>query len=115
MAQRRTLRARFKDLLAELAARRSGRMRYSSTQTRAIRHVTGPTGFLAQNTLGPATKGAEAFGKSFEPRIPPSIHISHADALRRGIVVPVRERCIEDWQKPVKYTDPHDEMSDDLS
>jgi len=115
MARRRSLRSRLKDLASEVRARHDGRLPYSSDQARAIRHIVGPTGYLAQNTLGPAAKGATAFNESFRPRIPPSIHISHADAVRRGIIVPVPERCIEDWQKPVTYPDPYDEMGDDLS
>ncbi len=115
MPKRRVLRSRVVDLIDELRARRSGRIAFSSGQARAIRHIVGPTGYLAQNTLGPAAEGATAFNKSFEPRIPPSIHISHADAQRQGIVVPLRERCIEDWPTPKTYVDPYDEMGDELS
>jgi len=83
MAQHSPIRSRLKDLVAEIRARRAGKL-HSSPQSQAIRHIVGPTGYLAQNTLGPAAKGADAFNQSFAPRVPPSLHISHADARRQA-------------------------------
>ncbi len=59
-------------------------------------------------------EGADAFNKSFEPKIPPSIHISHRDSVRRRPAVPLSERCVEDWDADVSYTDPYDELGEDL-
>ena len=43
-------------------------------------------------------EGSEAYNRSlFNPHLPPSTHISHNDVIRRGLVIPVSERCIEDW------------------
>ncbi|MDG1410307.1 MAG: hypothetical protein P8L46_01325 [Acidimicrobiales bacterium] len=114
MAQHSPIRSRLEDLVAEIRARRAGKL-HSSPQSQAIRHIVGPTGYLAQNTLGPAAKGAAAFNQSFAPRVPPSLHISHADARRQGTIVPLAERCIEDWQTRITYADPHQQMGDDLS
>ncbi len=75
-----------------------------------LRHIIGPTGYMAQNTVAPAMKGAAAFNKSFEPHIPPSIHVSHRDAIRVNMAMPISERCIEDFRRDVVYIDPHDEL-----
>lgn len=40
-----------------------------------------------------------AYLKSFDRRLPPSLHVSERDRVRAGDPIPTAERCIEDWPK----------------
>lgn len=73
-----------------------------------MREIVGPTGNMLSNGWSHAAQGQEAFQRSFDPRIPPSIHISHRDATRANHAIPLAERCIEDWNDEVEYPDPHE-------
>ncbi|MEM9202406.1 MAG: hypothetical protein AAGC53_12120 [Actinomycetota bacterium] len=106
------LRRFFREARAEWRGRRDGRKGVPKG-AHPIRHIVGPTGNMFSNGWSEAAKGADAFQRSFDPRIPPSIHVSHNDAMRTSQVVPLVERCIEDWNDPTVYADPHDEL--DLS
>lgn len=81
-----------------------------SRNFRTVRHIVGPTGNMFSNGWDKMAEGGDAFNRSFEPRIPPSLHISHRDSTRHNMPMPVSERCIEDWQSGVEYTDPYDEL-----
>ncbi len=104
------LRRRLSDLRSELRARRVGRKALPADRSQAIREITGATGAIYSNGFDTAAKGADAFTRSFEPRIPPSIHISHRDSIRHGTPIPVSERCLEDWPNKIEYADPYDEL-----
>ena len=92
---------------AEWKGRRVGR-RAVSRGAHPIREIVGPTGYMLSNGWSKAAEGQEAYHRSFDPQIPPSIHISHNDATRANQAMPLAERCIEDWNAPVEYPDPHD-------
>jgi len=112
-SSRRSLRSRLRGLLAVAARRRS--QRKGSGRFRSARHIVGPTGNMFSRGWDRYAEGAEAFNKSFEPKIPPSIHVSHNDSVRHRPAVPLSERCVEDWGSQVSYTDPYDELGDELS
>ena len=108
------LRRFVREARAEMRGRRQGRAGIKGNEGyRSVRHIVGPTGNMFSNGWKQMEKGATAYERSFDPRIPPSIHISHRDATRHNIPVPLSERMIEDWQNPVPYADPHEEL--DLS
>ena len=99
----------FREIRAELRGRRAGRAGYEARSSqRSVRHIVGPTGNMFSNSWKRMEEGAEAYQRSLEPRIPPSIHISHRDATRHNVPVPLQERMIEDWQNPVPYPDPYE-------
>jgi hypothetical protein len=99
----------FREIRAELRGRRAGRAGYEARSSqRSVRHIVGPTGNMFSNGWKRMEEGAEAYQRSLEPRIPPSIHISHRDATRHNVPVPLQERMIEDWQNPVPYPDPYE-------
>jgi hypothetical protein len=108
---------RIDNFLTECFARRRGRQALLGAGTptdnlrRTLRHVGGyyipiPTSRL----MNAIEEGSEAFNRSLsDPHLPPSTHISHNDVIRRGMVIPVSERCIEDWDaeplEPVVFDD----------
>lgn len=63
---------------------------------RATRDVTGPTGWVFSNAWQQLDDHGDAYMKSFDRRIPPSIFISERDRKRHGQPIPVAERCLED-------------------
>ena len=96
-----------RELKAEWKGRRAGR-RAVSRGAHPIREIVGPTGYMFSNGWSRAAEGQEAFHRSFDPQIPPSIHVSHRDSIRANQAMPLSERCIEDWNDEVSYPDPHD-------
>ena len=102
--------SRLGEFRAELRARRAGRRGMDSKNFRTVRHIVGPTGNMFSNGWDKMAEGGDAFNRSFDPRIPPSLHVSHRDSSRANMPMPVSERCIEDWQTDVEYADPHDEL-----
>lgn len=64
---------------------------------RAARDIIGPTGNMFSGGWELFAETNVAYMRSFDPRIPPSIHISQADATRHRDAIPLVERCIEDW------------------
>ena len=70
---------------------------------RATRDITGPTGWVWSNAWDKLDQHGEAYMKSFDPKIPPSIFVSERDRTRHGQPMPIVERCIEDW--PHRNTD----------
>lgn len=113
MAARRRYSTRLSDLWIELKARRAGQRALRNSRSRAVHDVAGPLGIMFSSGWDALERGAEAFDRSFDPRIPPSLHISHRDAQRLGQPMPLAERCIEDWGTGISYPDPREEL--DLS
>ena len=103
----RRVRRFVREFRAELKSRRVGR-RAVPRGAHPIRDIVGPTGYMWSAGWNRAAEGADAYTKSFDPQIPPSIHVSHRDAQRANQAMPLSERCIEDWQNPVPYPDPHE-------
>ena len=66
----------------------------------ATRHVTGAIGAGTSPAYDALAKGGESLNRSLrENPLPPSTHISHRDATRHNIPVPLSERCLEDYRK----------------
>lgn len=76
----------------------AGRDRHRHPQTlhTAAREIIGPTGNLFSNGWREFERGHAAYLRSFQPRVPPSLHISHRDATRANRPIPLVERCLED-------------------
>lgn len=81
----------------EWKARRAGRRHHRSNISKSAREVIGPTGWMWSRGWDAMEKGSDAYVKSFDPKIPPSIFISKRDLTRENIAIPLVERCIEDW------------------
>lgn len=88
-----------REMAAEWKARRRGAKFVRSNIYSAARQIVGPTGDLFSNGWKAFEDGKDAFVESFDPRVPPSIHISQREGNRANIPVPLVERCIEDWGK----------------
>jgi len=58
--------------------------------------VTGPTGWAFSASFQQVDDHGEAYVKSFDPRIPPSLFVSERDRTRYNQPMPLSERCIED-------------------
>ena len=71
---------------------------------KAARHIIGPTGYQWSNAWKRLEDDDGSYLSSFDPRIPPSIHISSRDKTRANMAVPLVERCIEDWND--QHADP---------
>ncbi len=99
----------FNESFNEWAARRAGRKAMSHDFQKATRHIIGPTGYQWSTAWKQLEDEDGSYLKSFDPRIPPSIHISHRDKAREGIIMPISERCIEDWND--QHTDPVDKQA----
>lgn len=89
----------WRSLTSEWKARRAGRRHLASHIYRSARDVIGPTGAMWSNGWDAMAKGSDAYIKSFEPKIPPSIFVSARDRTRGNIPIPLVERCIEDWAR----------------
>jgi len=61
---------------------------------RSARDVMGPLGTGFSNAWDEMAKGSEAYVKSFDRRIPPSIFVSERDRSRFGQPMPLVERRI---------------------
>ena len=88
---------RFRAAIAEWWASRAGRVALPNDMVKATREITGPTGFVNSPTWDSMAAGRHAYTRSFDPRVPASLHISQRDGARNGSVIPIAERCIEDW------------------
>lgn len=82
----------------ELKARRAGRRGIVRPKVNSARQIAGITGALMSNGFDRIAESSKAYEKSFDPHIPPSVHISYNDMRRQNVPVPLAERCIEDWQ-----------------
>lgn len=81
-------------------ARREGSRQLSREIFTATRHIIGPTGYQWSGAWRRLEEDGPAYLRSFDPRIPPSVFLSPSDLTRSVHLVPVAERCIEDWQTP---------------
>jgi len=88
---------RTKAFFAEVSARRQGRKFTPRGIGRAARHIVGPTGYAYSSHWEHLSRSGGTYNESFDRRIPPSLHISQRDGRRAGWVMPLSERCIEDW------------------
>lgn len=93
---RSRLRASVRDTWQELRARRAGRKGLQPGIARATRDVTGPTGWVWSNAWQQLDDHGDAYMKSFDRRLPPSIFVSERDRTRHNQPIPVAERCLED-------------------
>lgn len=85
----------FSSFVAEWKARRAGRRGMErSDLSRAAREVVGPTGWMWSNGWQAMDEGKEAFVKSFDRKLPPSLFVSERDRTRQNIPVPLVERMI---------------------
>jgi hypothetical protein len=94
------IRRAVRDTWTELKARRAGRAGIVKPKVNSARQIAGITGALMSNGYDRIAEGSKAYEKSFDPHIPPSVHVSYNDMLRHNVPVPLAERCIEDWQSP---------------
>ena len=99
-------RHRTRELYLEWQARRAGRRGLNSNIHRATRDVTGPTGWAFSATWEKLDEHGEAYMKSFDPRVPPSIFVSERDRLRHNHPMPLVERCIEDHRPQPRGASP---------
>ena len=97
---RRWLRAAWE----EWRSRRAGRRHVPNHIGRQARDVVGATGWAFSRSWDEVAKVRPAYLRSFERDrvVPPSLHVSHRDRVRSGDVVPLAERCIEDYAKPAR-------------
>ena len=97
--------------------RRATRRVHKGATSLTARDIAGATGWVRSNAWDKIAEGSEAYAKSFSPRVPPSLHISHRDATRHNIPIPVPERCLEDYDNtttPVAAEHPDDEPQADM-
>ena len=67
----------------------------------AARHVTGAIGAGTSPAYEALAEGGESLNRSLRKNpLPPSTHVSHRDATRHNLPVPLSERCIQDHRKP---------------
>lgn len=88
---------RLRALVVEIRARRAGRRGLTSDTARAARDVAGGIGAATSAAWDQMETNKSAYLKSFDRRLPPSLHISERDRVRAGDPIPTSERCIEDW------------------
>jgi hypothetical protein len=92
---------RVSETWSEIRARRLGRRGLPARPKHsAVREVVGPTGYMWSQGWDRMAEGATAFEKSFDPHLPPSLHISQQERHRFHLAIPVAERCLEDWVVP---------------
>jgi len=90
--------------ISEWKARRAGRQSMERTDlSRAAREVVGPTGWMWSKGWEMMNEGKEAYVKSFDKRLPPSLFVSQRDRTRQNIPIPLVERMIaEEHAKSVE-------------
>ena len=91
------LRRKVRNFFREWAARRSGRKKMGPNDLgKAARHMAGPTGELWSNGWDRMAKHKDAYLKSFENHLPPSLFVSERDRTRMNQAIPLPERAIAD-------------------
>lgn len=93
----RSRRGWWRDLGREWLARRRGSQSLSRGIFTATRDIIGPTGWQWSNAWNHLERDGQAYLRSFDPRLPPSLYVSQRDRTRAGRPIPLPERCIEDW------------------
>jgi len=94
------IRRAMRDTWIEIRARRAGRAGIVKPKVNSARQIAGITGALMSNGYDRIAESSKAYEKSFDPHIPPSVHISYNDMLRQNVPVPLAGRCIEAWRNP---------------
>lgn len=102
-----------RDIRDEWRARRDGRRHVHNSIHQAARDITGPTGWVWSNAWDEVDRSGDAYVASFDRRLPPSTFVSERDRRRANLVMPLAERCIEDWDKdhapdPIDPAEHHD-------
>jgi hypothetical protein len=95
-----------RSLFTEWLARRRGRRFVETGLARSAREIVGPTGAMLSRGWDAMSRGSEAYNKSFDPKIPPSVFVSARDLTRSNHPVPLVERCIEDWSSEAEQPAP---------
>ena len=103
---------RVRSFFTEWQARRRGRHALSRDFQKATRHIIGPTGFQRSTAWSQLEQEDGSYLKSFDPRIPPSIHISSPDLTSANMPVPLVERCIEDRNDQHARKAPRTQLTD---
>lgn len=70
--------------------------RSKTSMHRVTRDVTGPTGWVFSGAWDKLDQHGDAYARSFDRRIPPSLFVSERDRTRFGQPMPIVERCLED-------------------
>jgi hypothetical protein len=88
---------RIKRFFSEWAAHRAGRKPINNSDIRkATRHIVGPTGYMLTKSVDKVGEHGDAYLKSFDDRIPPSLFVSERDRTRLNQPIPLVERAISD-------------------
>ena len=88
---------RIKRFFKEWVAHRAGKRPINNTDVRkATRHIVGPTGYMLTKSVDRVASDGEAYLKSFDDRIPPSLFVSERDRTRLNQAMPLSERAIAD-------------------
>ena len=90
-----------KSFFREWRARREGASRLSRDIQRSARDIVGPTGFVFSAAWEQMAENGDAFLKSFDPKVPPSIFVSERDLTRLNHPVPITERLISEADRAV--------------
>lgn len=96
----RSRRGWWRDLGREWLARRRGSESRPLGIFTATRDIIGPTGWQWTSAWDRLEQDGGAYLRSFDPRLPPSLHVSQRDRTRANQPIPLPERCIEDWNSP---------------
>lgn len=97
---------RIREFIAEWKARRAGAKYLPNDIGTSARHIVGPTGSMYSNGWQFLEQNGAKYLESFDPRVPPSLHVSQRDRTRFNMPIPLVERCIEDWGSAEETGDP---------
>jgi len=73
----------------------------TTDMARRTRDVTGPTGYVFSNAWDKLEEHGDAYMKSFDEHLPPSLFVSERDRTRHNQAIPVLERCLGDHKERV--------------
>lgn len=99
---------RFRRMISEWITTRARRTPVEGNRLRrATRDIVGPTGYMVTKSVDSLAASGEAYMKSFDDRIPPSLFVSERDRTRLNEPMPLRERPIADVvADPASRVDP---------
>lgn len=88
---------RLRRFFSEWAANRAGRQPIDQgPMRRASRDIIGPTGYMLTRSVDVLGESGDAYLKSFEDHMPPSLFVSKRDRTRLNQAIPLPERAIPD-------------------
>lgn len=91
------MKRRLKRFFSEWSANRAGwRPIDNSTIRRATRDIVGPTGYMVTKSVDALGESGDAYMKSFDDHLPPSLFVSERDRTRLNQAMPLVERAIPD-------------------